>query len=378
MKKNLLFFFTGIILTLLVWLGLYGLLSKNSQNFFLIKNSIISYQIHSILDKYLPTPEPKKTETAILKAFTSSYWDQFTTYFWPDEVVSFQTMVSGDFDGIWAYIEESAGGIYIKWVIPNSPAQLWGLLPGDVIQKVDDTQLFNVSAEEAIKKIRWPAGSEVVLEIFSTLLGVKKTVALIRNNIELPIITDTLIGNVLVIELTSFNDHSSDDMKQVLKKNTGKYNHILLDLRNNGGGTLQAAVDVASIFIPKGKIVVSVEGKTIEQYRSYGENITTLPLTILVNGETASAAEILASALHTHLRSSLVGSQTYGKWSVQEIFDLSNGGQIKVTTSHWRTAAGDFLDGVGITPDTIILPTAQEVTEWKDGQRIRALEMIKK
>ena len=152
-----------------------------------------------------------------------------------------------------------------------------------------------------------------MLEIFSTLLGVKKTVALIRNNIELPIITDTLIGNVLVIELTSFNDHSSDDMKQVLKKNTGKYNHILLDLRNNGGGTLQAAVDVASIFIPKGKIVVSVEGKTIEQYRSYGENITTLPLTILVNGETASAAEILASALHTHLRSSLVGSQTYGK-----------------------------------------------------------------
>ena len=142
----------------------------------------------------------------------------------------------------------------------------------------------------------------MILDIFSSILVTKKQVTLIRQELEIPIITDEIIGNVLHIELLSFNDHSGEDVLEVLKKHQGKYSAILFDLRNNGGGTLQAAVDVGSLFLQAGKVVASVEGKTKEQHISYGVDDIKTPLFILVNGQTASAAEILASALHTHLK----------------------------------------------------------------------------
>jgi len=138
-------------------------------------------------------------------------------------------------------------------------------------------------------------------------------VTLIRQELEIPIIADELVGNILHIQLLSFNDHSGDDVSKVLLKHAGKYSAILLDLRNNGGGTLQAAVDVGSLFLDSGKVVATVEGKTKEQHISYGTMDVKTPLFVLVNGQTASAAEILASALHTHLKSPVLGSQTYGK-----------------------------------------------------------------
>lgn len=165
----------------------------------------------------------------------------------------------------------------------------------------------------------------MVLDIFSSILATKKQVTLVRQELEIPIIADELIGTILHIELLSFNDHSGEDVEEVLKKHAGKYSTILLDLRNNGGGTLQAAVDVGSLFLSSGKVVATVEGKIQEQHISYGASDIKIPLFVLVNGQTASAAEILASALHTHLKSPILGSQTYGKGSVQELFPLQNG-----------------------------------------------------
>lgn len=136
---------------------------------------------------------------------------------------------------------------------------------------------------------------------------------LLRQKLELPIISDALIGDVLFVELLSFNDYSGKDVEKVLKKHAGKYTSILLDLRNNGGGTLQAAVDVGSLFISSGKIIATVEGAAIEKHLSYGPKDFSIPVFVLVNGQTASAAEILASALHTHLSAPIIGSQTYGK-----------------------------------------------------------------
>ena len=167
-------------------------------------------------------------------------------------------------------------------------------------------------------------------------------------------------------------------MSKVLEKHKGKYTSILLDLRNNGGGTLQAAVDVGSLFLGKNRLIATVEGKNTTTHVSSGVEDMKIPLFILVNGQTASAAEILASALHTHLRAPIWGSQTYGKGSVQELFPLSNGGQVKITIAHWKTASGDLLDKVGIKPDTVILPSPRDITEGRDIQKEKALEMIKK
>ncbi len=169
------------------------------------------------------------------------------------------------------------------------------------------------TADEAVKKIRGPAGTTVVLGVFSSILGTKKQVTLFRRHLEIPIISDEVKNGILIIHLLSFNDHSRDDVEAALEKNAGKYRAILLDLRNNGGGTLQSSVDVGSLFISSGKVIATVDGEDAASYVSHGEKDMTTPLYILVNGQTASAAEILASALHVHLKAPLIGSQTYGK-----------------------------------------------------------------
>lgn len=136
---------------------------------------------------------------------------------------------------------------------------------------------------------------------------------LLRRHLEIPIISDEIKNEVLIIHLLSFNDHSRDDVAEVLDKHRGKYKAILLDLRNNGGGTLQAAVDVGSLFISSGKTIATVDGESAHLYVSHGTTDIKTPLYVLVNGQTASAAEILASALRVHLKAPILGSQTYGK-----------------------------------------------------------------
>lgn len=330
----------------------------------------------NILDTYLATPSQEVIDGKLIHAFVDSYGDKYTEYFSPEEVLSFQTMMDGDFEGIGAYVEESPNWIYISGVLPGSPAQESGLLPGDIIQSVDGETMHAKTADEAVKKIRWPAGTTVVLGVFSSILGTKKQVTLFRRHLEIPIISDELKNDILIIRLLSFNDHSRDDVEGVLKKNAGKYRAILLDLRNNGGGTLQSSVDVGSLFLSSGKVIATVDGSERATYVSHGEKDLATPLYLLVNGQTASAAEILASALHVHLKAPLLGSQTYGKWSVQQIFSLSNGAEMKVTIAHWRTADNILLDKVGLTPSTVILPTPAEITEGKDGQLEKSLKVI--
>lgn len=333
-------------------------------------------EITKIIEQYHPAPSAEARQDALIHAYVQSYGDKYTQYFSPNEVISFQTMIDGDFEGIGAYVEWDTNGIYISGVLPGSPAQESGLLPGDIIQSVDGETMHAKTAEDAVRKIRWPAGTPVVLEIFSTVLGAKKSVTILRKKLEIPIISDELKGNILVIHLFSFNDHSRDDVQNVLQKYSGKYKSVILDLRNNGGGTLQSAVDVGSLFLKKDVVIATVDGQNPETYISHGNNNFTFPLFVLVNGQTASAAEILASALHFHLKAPLLGTQTYGKWSVQQIFSLTNGGEIKVTIAHWHTADNILLDGVGLAPTVTILPTLEDMTSGKDGQLESATKLV--
>lgn len=378
MRKNLSFFLTSILLLLVLFFFVQNSDKKHRETFITEENLSLLAEVKVLLDQNLPLPSKKEVSESLLHGFVGAYGDQFSEYFSPEELVSFQTMIDGDFEGIGAYVEDSPTGVYVSGVLPDSPAQKGGILPGDIIQSVDGVSMYGKTANEAVQSIRWPAGTPVVLEIFSSVLSTKKQITLLRQKLEIPIISDELIGDVLSIELFSFNDYSWRDVAEVLQKYDWKYSSILLDLRNNGGGTLQAAVDVGSLFLEKDSLIATVEGKQTTSYNSKGtENIKT-PIYILVNGQTASAAEILASALHKHLWAPIFGSQTYGKWSVQELFPLSNGGQIKITIAHWKTASGDLLDGIGIKPDTIILPSPRDITEGRDIQREKVLEIITK
>jgi len=140
-----------------------------------------------------------------------------------------------------------------------------------------------MTAEEAVLLIRGPAGSPVILDIFSSILSTKKQVTLLREKLELPIVTDELIGDTLFIHLFSFNDYSGRDVEKTLQKYTGKYTKILLDLRDNGGGTLDAAVDVSSLFFSAPKIVSTIDGKEPKKYLSKGKKDIDIPVYILVN-----------------------------------------------------------------------------------------------
>lgn len=375
--KNVFFFLTGILLTLASVFLLESNVKKPTETPLSAHTQGIISEIREVLDDYKPSPPNSVLNNALLHSFVSSYDDPFTSYLSPEEMLSFSTMIEGDFEWIGAYIEEWPEGVYIAGVLPWSPAQEGGLLPGDLIRSVNGETLHMKSAEEAVAKIRWPAWTTVVLDIFSSILATKKQVTLIRRELEIPIITDELVDKTLLISLFSFNDHSGEDVEEVLKKYNGKYSSILLDLRNNGGGTLQAAVDVWSLFLGPDRLIATVEWGDVQEYVSYGKTEIKIPLFVLVNAQTASAAEILASALHEHLKAPIFGSQTYGKWSVQELFPLSNGGQLKVTTAHWRTASGDLLDGVWITPNTVLLPTAEDISHGKDVQLEKALAIVK-
>lgn len=334
-------------------------------------------ELSDILMSYDMNLDREKFSDQILSDFVSSHGNTYTEYInSTDSKVFFETVVQGDFEWIGAFIEESPQGVYILDVIPGSPAQIWGLLPGDVIETVNGVSMLGVPIDTAMKHIRWPTGSAAVMDIYSTLLGHKKQVTLIRSKLEIPIIRDTLEKDILIIHLLSFNDHSGELVEKTLKQYEGKYTSVLLDLRNNWWGTLQAAVDVGSLFIAKDKLIASIHGKDPKNYVSHGTGDFSFPVSLLINGQTASSAEILAAAIKTHLWSKVYGAQSYGKWSVQELMPLSNGGYLKITTSTWHTASGEKLDGIGIKPDEIVLPTVEDISTGVDGQRKRVLEKI--
>ncbi len=378
MTKNFFSFLAGILVSFLIFSYIWNNVQKSQETVFSKDFFQIVGEISHITSGYKTIPDKAKTQEALLKTFVQAYWDPYTTYISKEESIAFDSIIGGDFEGIGAYIEDSPNGVFVQETLPGSPAQKSGLLPWDIIQSINGTSTFNMTANTAVLLIRWPADTPVILNIFSTALSTKKQVTLLRKKLELPIVTDELSGDILYIHLFSFNDYSGRDVEKTLKKYEGKYKKILLDLRDNGGGTLDAAVDVSSLFFSAPKIVSTIEGKDPKKYVSKWQKDIDIPVYILVNWETASAAEILASALHVHLKAPVFGTQTYGKWSVQELFSLSNGAQVKVTIAHWLTAAGEKLDGKGITPDTVLLPKIPDLVAGKDGQKEEALALIKK
>lgn len=378
MIKKSSYFLAGVLLTIGVIFFQWIFVKNSTETLFSEGFYRAMSEISHIVSEYKTMPEVSKTQESLLKTYVDSYGDPYTSYISKEESVMFNTMIGGDFEWIGAYIEDSPNGVFVQGTLPGSPAQKSGLLPWDVIQSINGKTTFNMTADVAVLLIRWPAGTPVILDIFSTALSTKRQVTLIRQKIEIPILTEELIDDILYIHLLSFNDYSGRDVEKTLKKYEGKYKKILLDLRDNGGGTLDAAVDVASLFFSAPKIVSTIDGEEPKKYLSYGETDVDIPVYILVNWQTASAAEILASALHFHLKAPILGTQTYGKWSVQELFSLSNGAQIKVTIAHWLTASGEKLDGKWITPDTVLLPKIQDLVEGRDGQKEEVVALIKK
>ncbi|MDE1874707.1 MAG: S41 family peptidase [Patescibacteria group bacterium] len=336
-----------------------------------------------IQEKYVGTSTSDQDKVyGAIQGMVSSLGDPYTVFFPPTESKIFASEIAGNFDGVGMEVGIQNGKLVVVAPIKGSPADKAGVKPGDVILKIDDKISSGMSADEAVNLIRGKAGTPVTLTLGRANIKVPIVVTIIRQQIDLPEIDTQQKGDVFVISLYSFSENSADLFRQALKQFVDSGDHkLVIDLRGNPGGYLDAAVDMASWFLPAGDVVVREDfgkGQPENIYRSKGYDIFTnkLHMVILVDGGTASAAEILSGALSQNGKAALVGEKTFGKGSVQELVDLSPDTSLKVTIAKWLTPNGTWISNQGITPDYVVPITDEQVKNGQDPQMDKALQLL--
>ncbi|MEK7190448.1 MAG: S41 family peptidase [Patescibacteria group bacterium] len=309
--------------------------------------------------------------------------DPYSVFFAPDEAKSFEDEIAGNFDGIGMEVGMKDKVLTVIAPLKDTPAYRANIKSGDKIIKIDKIVTSGLSIEEAIKLIRGPKGTAVILTIFREGNKEPIEIKIVRDTINIPTL-DTEMRNdgIFVIKLYSFSANSASLFRNAIKQfvDSGK-DKLLLDLRGNPGGYLDAAVDMASWFLPGGKVIVTEdygENKTSEIFRSRGYDIFNdkLKFVILIDGGSASASEILAGAIQDHKRAKLVGTQSFGKGSVQEIVDVTSDTILKITVAKWLTPNGTSISDKGLTPDYPVEITQKDLDAKIDPQMDKAVEIL--
>ena len=341
-------------------------------------------------DKFVQT-HAKQTATdqdkvwGAIQGLAASYGDPYTVFFPPEESKSFSEEIQGNFEGVGMEVGVKDGILTVISPIKDNPAYKAGIKSGDQIIKINGTTTAALSVDEAIKLIRGPKGTTVKITVVRK--GVKDPIefTLIRQTIDIPTLdTEAKPGGIFVIHLYNFSQNSSNLFRGALRDFVSSGDHkLVLDLRDNPGGYLEAAVDMASWFLPTGKTIVTEDfGSSTPQqaYKSHGYNIfnKNLDFEILVNGGSASASEILSGALQQYGIAKLIGEQTFGKGSVQELIPLTPDTSLKVTVARWLTPNGTWISEKGLTPDLVVPFVADKNDPKKDNQLDRAVsELVK-
>ena len=284
--------------------------------------------------------------------------DRFSHYFDPAAMERFAQAISGSFSGVGLSVVEVPRGLRVGRVFNGTPAQEAGITTGEVVVEVEGESIAGRNAEEVTAQIKGPEGTEVVLGIEPAQGGRARQVRLVRREIQLPPTRATMRerdGMKLgYLQFAGFSRDANRYVRRSVKRLRDQgAEGIVLDLRGNGGGLLGEAILTSSIFVEAGEVVVSTRSRSEGErvYRAVGGNLPPGPMVILINRDTASAAEILAAALSEDLNAPLVGTRTYGKGVFQKVIDLSNGGALDLTIGEYFTASGVSLAGEGLKPD---------------------------
>jgi carboxyl-terminal processing protease len=285
--------------------------------------------------------------------------DRFSEYFSPEALTAFNEQLEGHFSGIGLTVVEVKEGLRVASVFPRSPAQKAGIAAGDTIVSVEGESLAGLSSSEATKKIKGPDGSEVTIGVRDGKGGKVRRLTLTRAEVSLPNVSSRVEqadGRKLgYVRLLSFSEGAHAQLAGAVKKvEKGGAEGIVVDLRHNPGGLLDEAVLTASLFLPKDEVVVSTDSRTQGKsvHKTTDGRLTSLPLVVLIDGGTASAAEILAAALADDGGAPVVGTTSYGKGVFQEEQSLSNGGALKLTVGEYFTPEGvNLAESHGIHPD---------------------------
>jgi carboxyl-terminal processing protease len=351
--------FLPVLLVVGIWLGGHPTYLPDPVRDLLVDDEdaqLYEEAMDILEDDYYKDVDRSKVVNSSLDAAIKSLGDRFSAYFNPKDYQQFQAATTGEFEGVGMTVDQDKRGLKILTVFDGSPADRGGLKAGDLITDVDDRSIAGMSSKEATTLIKGQAGTKVRLRVVSG--GRARDVVLERARVSVPAVrseTERLgkrkIGHVRLAGFTS-GSHGEvrTAVRQVLKKGA---DGIVLDLRDNGGGLLNEAVLTSSIFLSDGEIV-STKGRARPRrvFRASGGAIDTkVPVVVLVNGESASASEIVTGALQDRHRAKVVGEKTFGKGVFQEIKQLSNGGALDITVGEYFTPSGRNLGGKGIKPD---------------------------
>ena len=328
--------------------------------------------------------DKRKLVYGAIKGMVSAVGDPYTVYMEPEESKKFSEQINGSFSGVGIEIGLRNQLITVISPIKGSPAEKAGIIAGDIITKVNDKDATNFTVEQAVSLIRGKRGTTVKLTLQHPGAKAEKDYTLTRDDIKIPSIEWKLIDDhIAYIQLYIFNKNIDDDFTSVAKAVlASKADRIILDLRNNPGGLLDSAVNIASWFLDPNQTVVSERFSDSQETALKSTNNAKLkryPIVVIINKGSASASEILAGALRDNRGVKIIGETSYGKGSVQEVVDLGSAqnGTLKVTIAKWFTPSGISISDNGIKPDIEVKLTDTDIEKSLDPQLDKAKELSK-
>ncbi len=337
-------------------------------------------QVLDLIERnYVEDVDPERLTNSAIEGMVKTL-DPYSSYLTPERYKELEIGTSGEFGGVGMEVTEEEGFLKVIAPIEGSPAAKAGIKPGDLILAINGKTTEGMAVFESVKLLRGPKGSNVKITLKREGENSSIDLTLTRDIIHIKSVKfDLFKGGIGYIKLSQFQEKVAEELINAVSdleyKNGGMLKGLVLDLRNNPGGLLDEAIEVADEFIDQG-LIVSVKGRSPDQSKQYfatkGEKVHDYPIVVIVNKGSASASEVVAEALQDSNRATILGSKTFGKGSVQTIIKLDDGSGLKITTAKFYAPSGRSINAIGVTPDVIV-----EDNDKRDLQMERAIELLK-
>lgn len=330
--------------------------------------------------------DAKEKMWGAIQGLVDSLEDPYTVFLPPEENEDLTIDLKGEFSGVGMEVGMRDEGLVVIAPLKDSPAEKAGVLPGDVVLKIDDTLTAELDVDQAVDLIRGERGTSVRITIFRKGETETKEISIVRDTIKIPVLESEYReqDGIFIIRLFSFGEDSNAKFEEALSEFAGSGSKkLILDVRSNPGGFLSSAIDISSWFLEAGKTIVIEKGKIPEYNKTYKSRGHFLEgdydMIVLVNGGSASASEIVAGALQEHKKARLVGKQTFGKGSVQELVPMNGGTALKITVAEWLTPNGVSISEEGLKPDVTVEFDPELYAKDKiDNQLEEAIKLLNK